>query len=405
MATLLEDIIQVLKNLGGVAHLSKIQDGIARIRKGKLKPSWKYQIQENLYRNSEDSVYGRGKYGSGKNIFYSAEGKRKGVWGLGTGPGKGKNYWWVNQRGIYFREEMKLSCIWAPKKNKKGGRNFHWDNLTRIKPGDIVFSYHNKKIVAVSVVKSKAFNSKRPDSFPSRRAYPERRRRTGQSWSINGRKVLVKYQLLDNPIDIKKILSTIGPHLKYRHSPYSTKHKRGNLGYLFYLNEKAAEILRQAINNKAIVSVDQQISEAEEEDSYVGKTDKISKQKIRIKQGEFRDKVFSLWKNKCCITNFKEKDPSVLIAAHIWPYMHCKDNKEKIDKYNGLPLTPGYDKAFDRGYISFLNNGRIIKSKTKKISAKELKKLGISLSDKINGLKENHRKYLSKHRKLHGFSS
>ena len=247
MATLLEDIIQVLKNLGGVAHLSKIQDGIARIRKGKLKPSWKYQIQENLYRNSEDSVYGRGKYGSGKNIFYSAEGKRKGFWGLRTSPGKGKNYWWVNQRGIYFREEMKLNCIWAPKKNKKGGRNFHWDNLTRIKPGDIVFSYHNKKIVAVSVVKSKAFNSKRPDSFPSRRAYPERRRRTGQSWSINGRKVLVKYQLLDNPIDIKKILSTIGPHLKYRHSPYSTKHKRGNLGYLFYLNEKAAEILRQTI--------------------------------------------------------------------------------------------------------------------------------------------------------------
>ena len=95
MATLLEDIIQVLKNLGGVAHLSKIQDGIARIRKGKLKPSWKYQIQENLYRNSEDSVYGRGKYGSGKNIFYSAEGKRKGVWGLRTGPGKGKNYWWA----------------------------------------------------------------------------------------------------------------------------------------------------------------------------------------------------------------------------------------------------------------------------------------------------------------------
>ena len=47
------------------------------------------------------------------------------------------------------------------------------------------------------------------------------------------------------------------------------------------LNKKAAEIIRQTINNKAIVSVDQQISEAEEEDSYLGKTDKISKQKIR----------------------------------------------------------------------------------------------------------------------------
>ena len=43
--------------------------------------------------------------------------------------------------------------------------------------------------------------------------------------------------------------------------------------------------------------------------------------------------------------------------------------------------------------------------RAKKISAKELKKLGISLSDKIKGLKENHCKYLIKHRKLHGFSS
>lgn len=401
MTTYKEDIIQALKNLGGSAHLKNIHKEVARLRKGKLNKSWTFSIQENLQRHSSDSVYGRGKYGSGDDIFYMVKGKGQGIWGLREMSGKWKNYWWVNQRGIYFREEFRLNCIWAPKKNKKGKKNFHWDNLAKVKPGDIVFSYHNKKIVAVSVVKTKAFNSKRPDTFPSRINYPERRRRTGQSWSINGRKVLVKYKLLDEPIDIKKILSTIGPHLNYRHSPYSTKYKRGNLGYLFYLKEKAAEIIRQTINNKSVVSLDQKISEVDQEDVQVGPTDKISKMKIRIKQGEFRDKVFNLWKNKCCITNLKEKEPSLLIAAHIWPYMHCKDNKEKIDRYNGLPLTPGYDKAFDRGYISFSDKGNIIKSK--KISSKELKKLGINLSDKIKGLKENHKKYLSKHRKLHGF--
>ena len=145
MATYKDDIIQALKNLGGSAHLKDIHKEVARLRKGKLNKSWTFSIQENLQSHSSDSVYGRGKYGSGDDIFYMVKGKGQGIWGLREMSGKWKNYWWVNQRGIYFREEMKLSCIWAPKKNKKGGRNFHWDNLTIIKPGDIVFSYHNKK--------------------------------------------------------------------------------------------------------------------------------------------------------------------------------------------------------------------------------------------------------------------
>jgi len=96
MTTWKEDIIQALKNLGGRAHLSKIQNEVARLRKGKLNNSWIYSIQENLQRHSSDSDYGRGKYGSGEDIFYMPEGKRKGVWGL-------RNFKGIGLREIFFK--------------------------------------------------------------------------------------------------------------------------------------------------------------------------------------------------------------------------------------------------------------------------------------------------------------
>jgi len=82
MATYKQDTIQALKNLGGEAHLSKITNEVAKLRKGNLNASWQDTVREVLYENTQDSKYGRGKYGSGENIFYSVEGKGKGVWGL-----------------------------------------------------------------------------------------------------------------------------------------------------------------------------------------------------------------------------------------------------------------------------------------------------------------------------------
>ena len=82
MATYKEDTILALKNLGGAAHLSKIMNEVSKLREGNLNASWQDTVREVLYENTQDSKYGRGKYGSGENIFYSVEGKGKGVWGL-----------------------------------------------------------------------------------------------------------------------------------------------------------------------------------------------------------------------------------------------------------------------------------------------------------------------------------
>jgi putative restriction endonuclease len=82
MATWKEDTIQALKNLGGVAHLSKIHKEVEKLRKGKLNPTWTQTIQRELETYSSDSDVWNSKLGGKEDLFYMAEGKGKGVWGL-----------------------------------------------------------------------------------------------------------------------------------------------------------------------------------------------------------------------------------------------------------------------------------------------------------------------------------
>ena len=49
-------------------------------------------------------------------------------------------YYWVNQ-GKTYKEEKAGGYLWAPIKNSKGNSFFHWENMTKLKPTDIVFHY------------------------------------------------------------------------------------------------------------------------------------------------------------------------------------------------------------------------------------------------------------------------
>ena len=78
MATWKQDIITALENLGGIAHRSKIHDEVSRIRKGNLNNTWTQTIQRELETYSSDSD----AYSGREDLFYMAEGKGQGVWGL-----------------------------------------------------------------------------------------------------------------------------------------------------------------------------------------------------------------------------------------------------------------------------------------------------------------------------------
>lgn len=121
--------------------------------------------------------------------------------------------------------------------------------------------------------------------------------------------------------------------------------------------------------------------------------DNTSKQQmldIRIGQNRFRKLVMAYWNNRCAVTG----SSLFVTAGHIKPWKDS-DNTERLDVFNGLALSPVYDKAFDKGYISFDKNGNILISY--KLSH-DAGLLGISESIQISNLHFLHQKYLEWHR-------
>jgi putative restriction endonuclease len=123
----------------------------------------------------------------------------------------------------------------------------------------------------------------------------------------------------------------------------------------------------------------------------IPETTKTALVESRRGQGRFRKELIAYWKG-CSLSSFLE--PKFLIASHIKPWKDST-NKERLDSYNGLLLLPNYDKLFDKGYMSFDNNGSIIYATD--ISEKDKKMLGLDDKMKLK-LDKKHLKYLDYHR-------
>jgi len=87
----------------------------------------------------------------------------------------------------------------------------------------------------------------------------------------------------------------------------------------------------------------------------------------------------------------------LLRASHIKPWWASRDD-ERLDKFNGLLLSPNFDALFDKGFITFKRNGDIQISSFLSNSARE--KLGCSHGLKVLLLPE-HEKYMAWHRETY----
>lgn len=122
----------------------------------------------------------------------------------------------------------------------------------------------------------------------------------------------------------------------------------------------------------------------------ISTTEKQNMLAVRIGQQRFRKLVLAVWHSKCAITGSTQ----FLIAGHIKPWADSTD-AERIDPYNGIALSPVYDKAFDSGHITFEDDGRI---RISPLLAMNAPLLGITGREVIQGLSANHLPYLAYHR-------
>ena len=76
----------------------------------------------------------------------------------------------------------------------------------------------------------------------------------------------------------------------------------------------------------------------------------------RIGQDIFRDRQLNYWQGRCPLTGIT--DTALLRASHIIPWKDCPDDIERLNIYNGLLLSALWDAAFDKGLVTFDDEGR-----------------------------------------------
>ena len=90
----------------------------------------------------------------------------------------------------------------------------------------------------------------------------------------------------------------------------------------------------------------------------VGATSARRETEVRTKQRLFRERLIGVEKG-CRLTGIE--DLRFLRASHIKPWADST-HSERVDGENGLLLAPHADLLFDRGWISFSSNGRLLVS-------------------------------------------
>ncbi|MFN7311690.1 MAG: HNH endonuclease [Vampirovibrionales bacterium] len=121
---------------------------------------------------------------------------------------------------------------------------------------------------------------------------------------------------------------------------------------------------------------------------------KLQLTKARLGQGQYRKKLLDECP-RCPVTLIS--DDRLLIASHIKPWSKS-DKLEKIDPKNGFMFTPNIDHLFDKGYISFTEDKKMMASQW--LSKMTYQRLSIKPNSKIEHLPiKGREQYLEYHRK------
>ncbi|MBV9590836.1 MAG: HNH endonuclease [Hyphomicrobiales bacterium] len=286
-------------------------------------------------------------------------------------------FWWVNHRQT-VRQEIEGQYLWSPKTKSDGNRNPFYDNMRRATPGDLVLSYADQLIKDVGRVTEFAFTAPKPSEFGA----------TGANWANIGWLLPVYWVPLKPPVRPKALIETIGPLLPSRYSPidpisgagyqsvYLTEIPEGVLNAVVTMSavdrerlargganqlrfEVVSELLDDAVERRIATSLD------------IDDTVRNSLIQARRGQGMFRQNV-EIIEPACRLTGIT--NPSLLIASHIKPWRLCQTAEERLDGMNGFMLTPDADHLFDRGFISFEDNGQVLVSP--RVDGHDLRRLG-----------------------------
>jgi hypothetical protein len=312
-------------------------------------------------------------------------------------------YWWVNQNQTY-KAEFSGSFIWSPKRNKNGARNQFYDNLRSVVPGDLIFSFRDTMIVAIGKAVSSCYDAPKPKEFGA----------SGANWEENGWMVDVRYAEVERPIRPKTHIDRIRPLLPAKYSPLQESGDGLQSVYLAEVPTNLArlliKLLQEAENDihldlphtieasnrdQVIVQLEDVLEASIEESPDIETAEKEQIIKARRGQGRFRENVQNFEK-ACRVLGIS--NARFLIASHIKPWRVAM-NTERLDGENGLLLSPNIDFLFDRGFISFADDGALLISPVADKDCLRRLRVPVDGAFTVGGFSQKQQEYLSYHRR------
>lgn len=297
-------------------------------------------------------------------------------------------FYWVNV-GKTFKEVLNGQFLWAPEASRtKSGRIKHldhWDNVASVKSGDVIFCCHNQEITHVAVATRDAYQADRPAT------------RSFSEWGNIGNRVDVTLTALRNPIHRDEIGSEFTSLYDPRCAPsIFTSGATLKQIYMAHLPKDAGVYMLEVAHLIEQFEVD--LVDQEANKRRLSETTRDAIVKARVGQGKFRTDLLRRWGRQCSLTGLA--NPDLLIASHIHAWS-LSSNDERIDADNGLLLAPHIDRLFDRGLISFGDDGTLLIGSS--ITPTDQRVLTLDTYKALRNITTGNCRYMSLHRRRHGF--
>ncbi len=300
-------------------------------------------------------------------------------------------YWWVNQNQTY-RYEVRGGFLWSPKTAAAGRRNYFYETMTQVEPGDVVFSYYETLVQAVGIAQSRAITAPKPDGFVS-------------SWDSIGWLVEVDFMPALSPFRPRDHIEELQGLLPTRYSPLRSTGDGLQGVYLTECSTELATALLHLAKMDRPGSLDSVLPIPSDEldlpevtdaglgpKSLAGELERVQVAQARRGQGVFKFNV-RLIESSCRLTGVTSLRH--LRASHIKPW-RASDDTEKLDGANGLLLSPHVDHLFDGGLITFRGDGRILRSST--LERDVLERWSLSQVESAGAFTADQQRYLEYHR-------
>lgn len=305
-------------------------------------------------------------------------------------------FWWVNHKKT-SKHELAGDFLWAPMLKANGARNHFYDNMRKASPGDWVISYSHTEVRHIGVVVDFAIPAPKPAIFKA----------AGDYWNQSGWLLPVSWKKLRSAVKPKLMIDHLRNLLPSKYSPLSRITGNGvQNAYLAEIEGAVFELVigpDESVNpiteaksiDQVLTNIDDDIEHSALSEANLSSTIKHGVVAARRGQGLFRKQVYEFEKS-CRLT--KICTLGLLVASHIKPWRLCDNAFERLDGANGLLLAPHVDLLFDRGFVSFTDDGDVLVSS--KIATLDLERLGLThaCAQQTGGFAQRQKFYLEYHR-------